>query len=459
MLPRSAKIAVRAEILETGKEIYSYNAKVPMIPASNLKLLISGCALFNFGPGYRFKTVVLGEKVGSNGELPGDLVLRGSGDPTWNVDFYPKPLLPLTKLAEQLKQAGVQKVSGDLVVDDTFFDREFTGKGWKSRYQWEDYATEVAALSLNKNIVNLTVLPGPRIGAPAQFSMNPPNHLLTIVNHAWTSQSRSDIRTQRDRTKNSVVVSGPISINSQGVGVSFNIHNPPMLVASAFYQILKSEGIQIQGKARAVRPYEISLVSKLTQLAEVESPPLLAIIRRLDKESDNFLAEHLFRNLGAKKYGKGSIHNSALAVSNCLNNLGLTGTPVTLADGSGLSEQDRVSALTLVRLLKAVSSLPIGADFRNSLPQGGVDGTLEDRLKDIPVQAKTGAIRGVSSLSGYVINRSGQTVVFSILINQFPGSSERARRIIDSMVRIFADTGDTSHFPLKNRDVSLFSGR
>ncbi len=435
----NSRVGIRVEVLGTRKEVFSYNPRIPLIPASNLKILTTSCALLTLGPEYHFTTTLLGNPI-QNGHLQGNLVLRGSGDPTWSKDFYPDPTTPLVTLARKLKESGLQTVDGDLVVDDSTFGREFTGEGWKVRYQWEEYAAEIAALSLNKNEVKVTVVPGGHVGAPTQVSFWPKNHLLQVINHSFTSGHGSALSYSRNRLKNQIVLSGPLSIYNRGISFPFNVHAPPLLVGSAFLETLKSHGIEVKGRVRTIRDDEIGKDLKLQTLMQVNSPPLLSIVHRLNKESDNFLAEHVFRTLGATDFGKGTIRNSAKAVTNCLDEFGLKESPVVLADGSGLSDQNRVSPQTLVSVLQAMAGSPLGESFRATLPQACQDGTLDERLCGVSAQAKTGAIRGVNSLSGYVVTNSGQTLVFSIILNRYSCSSECGRQLIDTIIRALAQS-------------------
>lgn len=438
-LLRGVRVGIDAEILGSRKKVFSYHAATAMIPASNQKLLTSACALINLGSGYRFATRVLGGEI-RNKHLQGNLILQGSGDPTWSKAFYANPSKPLIILGQTLKNEGLEEVDGDLVVDDSVFDRQYVGRGWKARYEWEDYAAEVGGLSINNNEVKISVLPDLHIGRSGKVFLYPDNRVLHVVNQTWTAHGRSIISFHRDRFNNQITILGPINVHSRGYYSSFNIHNPPLLVGSAFGQILKRLGIRITGKIRLIGSYEKSRDAGLAPLAKVESPPLLELVRRMNKESDNFLAEHLFRREGASAFGKGSVFNGERAVRHCLAQLGFSRVNLKMVDGSGLSDLNRVSPAVFVDVLQGITQHEDGAVFENTLPRGGVDGTLEDRLSNVNVHAKTGAIRGANSLSGYLKTKQGQTVVFSIILNNFSFSSETARNIIDRIVNILAES-------------------
>lgn len=433
---KGINVGVDVELLGSHKQIFSYNASHPMIPASNMKIITSGCALERFGPDYRFLTTVRGNPI-QNGIMDGNLILKGSGDPTWNGDFYPNATSPLDMLAQKLKEEGLREVTGDLVVDDSIFDHEFIGYGWKDRYEWDDYASEAAGLSLNYNQVVVSIVPG-FTGGPAQITLWPDNQALLVINHAVTTPGPSALYIHRDRLENEVTVSGRIGAYSKGTSFTFNIHDPPLFVGSAFKAILKKDGIDVLGGVREIRQVELGQDRRDPVLASLYSPPLLKIIHDLNKNSVNFLAEHLFRALAASRFGKGTIAGGDRAVCDCLTSFGIRQPYVVMADGSGLSSLDRVSPHTLVTVLQSLAVRSIGPLFKKTLPVGGVDGTLEGRLSGVHVEAKTGAIRHVSSLSGYVVTRYGQTLVFSIILNNFPYSAGEADDLIDEMVRIVA---------------------
>jgi D-alanyl-D-alanine carboxypeptidase/D-alanyl-D-alanine-endopeptidase (penicillin-binding protein 4) len=435
----SVHVGMELELLGSRKVIFSYNAHQSMIPASNLKILTTGCTLLNFGPNYRFTTFVMGNGIDNHGILQGDLILKGSGDPTWNTDFYPTATTPLEKLADVLKEHGLKEVAGDLVVDDSIFSREFTGIGWKKRYEWEDYASQIAGVSLNYNQVLVSVLPGKAIGDPVQVEVYPPNDVLHVINHASTTSGYSALYIHRQQRENQVEISGHLSRNNRGVSFSFNIFNPPLFVGSVFKEILAQKGIHVLGHVREIRSYEMGKISGDPIWAEIQSPPLLKIVRFLNKNSINFLAEHLFRALGAHLYGKGSLLSGKEAVCSCLSSLHVSYKKLVMKDGSGLSDLDRVTPHMLVSFLQAIATKKAGIFLKSTFPKGGVDGTLQYRLNGVKVQAKTGAIRHVSSLSGYLTTRYGQTVVFSIILNNFSFSADEADILIDKMVRAIAD--------------------
>ena len=433
---RGAKIGVYVQLLGTHKTLFSYHANEPFIPASNLKILTTSAALVTLGPDYRFVTRVLGGKI-KNGALEGNLILKGGGDPTWNSHFFPSPLDPLKHIAKELRKKGIKEVDGDLVVDDSLFSHQFTGIGWKYRYRWASYAEEISALSLNNNRIRVTVLPESYGGAPIRVVFWPPCHVIHVSNHAWTSDNGTSLSISRHKIGNRLIVYGHIYRYSNGIAFPFNVQDPPLFVGSAFKSVLRKYGIRVIGRVREIRPEEIETENRLGVLATFYSPRLIVIVRHLLKWSVNFLAEHIFRMIGAADYGKGSIQSGEEAVVKFLNDYGILHHGLVMDDGSGLSGFDRVSPRTLVEVMQKMASLPVGPIFRNALNTGN-EGTLEGRLAGVNVRAKDGAIRHVSSLTGYVVTTYGQTLVFSIIFNHFGMSEYNADGYVDQIVRTLA---------------------
>ncbi len=153
---QNGKVGVYIQVLKTGRVVYSENALKPMIPASNLKVVTTAAALDLLGPDFRYLTELRGGAADAQGVLHGDLYLKGQGDPTMCLP-YVAPTAPWKFFVKNLKDKGVRRIEGDLVGDDSAFDREYIGQGWFDRYLLDSYAAPVSALSLNSNVVELTI--------------------------------------------------------------------------------------------------------------------------------------------------------------------------------------------------------------------------------------------------------------------------------------------------------------
>jgi D-alanyl-D-alanine carboxypeptidase/D-alanyl-D-alanine-endopeptidase (penicillin-binding protein 4) len=347
--------------LATGKAVYSRNASLPLLPASNEKLAVTYAALTALGPSFRIETDVLGEGRQVDSTWEGDLVLKGYGDPT---------LVPgdLTVLAKQVRAAGVTRVTGRVLADESWFDARRTAPGWKASFYIEE---------------------------------SPPLSALIV-----------------DRGR---------------VG-RYTSHDPALAAAGLFRAELVRAGVRVSG-GTAHGVAEDSAVP----LAVIDSAPLRAIVRWMDRVSDNFEAEMLLKQLGAVHAERGTTSAGVGVVTGLLTQAGVPMAGVRLVDGSGLSLLDRFTTNALVSLLMVMwNDAGVRPELLAALPVAGRSGTLVDRMRGTPaagiVLAKTGTTSNASALSGFV----GDRYVFSILQNGWPISWTWARIAQDRFAAVLA---------------------
>jgi D-alanyl-D-alanine carboxypeptidase/D-alanyl-D-alanine-endopeptidase (penicillin-binding protein 4) len=351
--------AVAIDLL-TGQTLFARNPDLPLAPASNEKLLVTYGALVSLGPGYRFRTQVLGRGHRSGDVWDGDLVLKGFGDPTLTT-------AEIRLLARQLRRQGIRRVTGRVLGDESWFDGLRTAPGWKpSFYLWE----------------------------------SPPISALVVDGDVYE---------------------GHLALR------------PALAAAGTFRRQLRLAGIEA-GRATVGRA-----PPGATELAEVRSQPLASVVRDMDQSSDNFTAEMLVKEIGAED-GDGGTTAAGLAV--VMRDLGAAGVPlagVRMADGSGLSLDDRVTARALSALLLVIWRDPkLEPIVWRALPVAGMSGTLRDRLDSRPtrgaVRAKTGTTDLATALSGYVRRR----YAFAVLDNGYPVSWLASRRAQDRFATALA---------------------
>ena len=349
--------------LDHSRIVYRHNPGVPFRPASNEKITVAVTALDRLGPQFRIPTVVLSKGVfdGAAGVLHGSLFLKGYGDPWLRTSR-------LELLVARLRAAGIRKVTGRILGDESYFDRVRVGPGWKPSF-YKVESPPLSALVVDRGHVG---------------------------RHMWDQPARA--------------------------------------AAFVFRRALKAGGIAAPGDiGRRAAPADA------TMLARVRSRYLTKIVTRMDHVSDNFFAEMLLKQIGKHERGEGSTKAGTAVVRAELRQRGVTMTGLRIADGSGLSLYDRLTARALGELLiSATSDSAIGSDFVASLPIAGVNGTLEDRMERLPayrhVFAKTGTTDLASALSGYVRTR----YVFSILQNGSPIPYYYARKAQDRFAQVLA---------------------
>lgn len=458
-----------------GQMLYERDADKAFMPASNMKLYTTAAALDAFGPAHKFKTSVYATSpVSRRGEIRGDLILYGRGDPnlsprfdTDDPDRYNelKPasqINAIERLADQVKRAGVRIVFGDLVGDDSYFAGDLLGPSW----EWDDlqfsYGAEVSALTANDNVATFQCAPGARVGAAPVITVQPLTGYLKIVNHAQTTANgATKIGVHRPFDSNTVEFFGFIPLRTHGRPISIAVHDPARYAAFLLKEALGRRGVVVRGEVRSVNalarltdPFD---ETKLEELASVQSVPMSEILKVVNKESQNLHTEILLRQLGVLRrrqqqelkdldeYGR-PVHTASLgndARKEFLTKAGVDVTSLSLKDGSGLARQDLITPRSTARLLEYMATHPHFAVFRESLPIAGVDGTLERRMLKSPaagvVRAKTGSLSYVNALSGYLTTRQGVALIFSFVANNYTGPGRDATQVMDEICNLLVE--------------------
>jgi D-alanyl-D-alanine carboxypeptidase/D-alanyl-D-alanine-endopeptidase (penicillin-binding protein 4) len=356
--------------LGSRRLLFSFNGDIARSPASTEKLYTTSTALARFGPTGVLETQVLGAGVpDALGVWHGNLYLRGGGDPTFGSQdfqnrYYGAAPATVTKLARVLESAGITKVDGSIVGDESLFDvlRGTPPSGWAFNV---DIGAPLSALSFDRG----------RSGADG----------------------------------------------------------PAAFAASQLAATLRSDGVEVSGRSIAGPS-----PPGLTPLATVDSPPMSNLVALTNGPSDNFFAETLIKDIGARFGGAGSTAAGAAVVRRWLAGFGIG---ARVSDGSGLDRADRSSPHQFVTLLRVVAATPIGDALKASLPIAGRSGTLMHRMRGTTAagrcQAKTGTLGDVSALAGYCSSSGGDTLAFAFLMNRV-SDVLLARTLQDRMAAILA---------------------
>jgi D-alanyl-D-alanine carboxypeptidase/D-alanyl-D-alanine-endopeptidase (penicillin-binding protein 4) len=414
-------VGVYIKSLTTGRILYSFNPAKPLSPASNMKVVTSAAALEELGPDFRYTTVVKGPHMTiSHAILEGNVYLVGSGDPTFHDLFVDDPVHPLRALAMQLRESGVRIIAGDVVGNDSIFDREFLGLGWKEDYLMNAYAAPCGALSLNGNLMELLIAGGGIFPYP------------TGGESQLTRNSHKTGRFYVTRTDRKLAWGGALP---EKFHCAFPVMNPSLFTTKAFYNVLRVAGVHVRGRVRLVTCEELPSVREKSEIMALwSSPPLEEIVAMMNKKSHNFIAEQVFRTVGAHACNVGSRSRSAKAVADFVGKTGAGTEGLVVADGSGLSAKNRISARQLAAVLEYMYRSPHRAAFMESLARPGRMGTLSHRLRGYDIYAKTGSIRGVSSLSGYLRTRRGEMIVFAVITFNEKGRLGNAKTVENAIV-------------------------
>jgi D-alanyl-D-alanine carboxypeptidase/D-alanyl-D-alanine-endopeptidase (penicillin-binding protein 4) len=435
-------LAVRVVELGSHQLDYTYRAEAPMVPASNQKLLTTAAALSLLGPGYTFETQVgIRGTLGADGLLAGDLAVRGAGDPTISGRENGDPYAPFRRWAAALRGRGVHRVAGDLYLEHGLFAGPVVHPDWPPEQRQWWYEAPVAALSFNDNCQLLRGWGGRRPGAFGILELVPRLDVLRLQNRLRTVRRGARWTVLRQPASRLVEVSGSVAPAGPPLEVWVTVPDPVAYFGEALRAALAEEGIDVIGRTVSVQ----RLPGPWWELVHSHRTLLVSALEVTNKRSQNFYAESLFKLLGARLCGTGSWDGGARVVSDFLaRRVGVPRDQFQVADGSGMSRNDRVTARALTQLLEHMFHQRWGVEFMRSLPYAGEpDASLHQRLTDPPyrgnVFAKTGTIGGVSTLSGYAKGRSGRIYAFSILAN---GASSWAGRVAqDRLVELLVDNG------------------
>ncbi|HEV7644710.1 MAG TPA: D-alanyl-D-alanine carboxypeptidase/D-alanyl-D-alanine-endopeptidase [Pyrinomonadaceae bacterium] len=459
---RRGQVGIKVASLDSGKTMFEENAEKYFMPASNMKIFTVGTALVRLTPDFRFSTsVYAATKPDADGVIKGDLTIYGRGDPSLAAAFNNGDYLKaFNDLADKIVQAGVKRVEGGLVGDESYFTDGPIPAGW----EWDDlqwyYGAEVSSLTANDNSIDVTAKPGASVGAIANVTLGPAVPGVTLRNKVFTSAAgaKRDLGVFRPLGQNIFEVTGSIPINDEGklanVG-SVAITRPAEAFVKMLRQVLEQKGVTVTGATRSTDAKERAVASSTAwvEITKLESPPLSVIAANTLKPSQNLYTELILRAMGETigdktKGKKNSFQLGVGVVDGFIKQAGVADGSVLMNDASGLSRHDLITPAAVVQFHTYMSRHQYSNIWRDAMPIGGVDGTLKNRLKNPAtmnnVRAKTGTLDQVSALSGYLTTASGEKLVFSIMTNAIPSSSLR-QSTIDEIVLLLANYNGKSN--------------
>jgi D-alanyl-D-alanine carboxypeptidase/D-alanyl-D-alanine-endopeptidase (penicillin-binding protein 4) len=450
-----AQWGVKVVSLDSGRTLFERNADKLLKPASNAKLYTAALALDRLGPDYRIKTsFYTASKPDGEGVIHGDLLVYGRGDPSFSARFnagdYQKALQPVV---DALLTAGVKKIDGGIIGDESCF----RGAPFGSEWTWEDlqeyYGAPASALTFQDNVIDLMFKPG-RAGDPGEIVTLPETSIVTFINRTQTvpPDTFGRIRLYRPLGESVVHAWGSISLRSAGEAESVSVPKPALWFVTMLKKALEKRGVTVTGGVsqedwltREVSP--IAWAS-LTEVVAIPSRPLAEIVKQTLKPSENLYAQLLWLQVGAQAEaaqgasGRSTAAEGLAEMQKFLHSAGISRNTAQLDEGSGLSRACLVTPSATVQLLTFMSTNRCRDQFVDALPVAGVDGTLRNRFKGTVaagnLRAKTGSLGGVNNLSGYVTTAGKEKLVFSIMLNNYRDESE-GRAAIDAVALQLAE--------------------
>lgn len=416
-LPYGTQVGIAAKNLTTNEIIADYQSDIFMLPASTQKVFTALAAKLSLAEDFRFQTALLTNGKVENSVLKGDLIARFSGDPDLTSG-------QLNQLLAQLKQQGITKIEGNLILDSTVFTSHDRGLGWV----WNDltmcFNSPPAAINIDNNCFYVDLDANQPNGQLAKVNV-PTAYPVQVFSQAYVVEGAEANYCQLDvvvSDNNRYQVKGCLARQAKPFGLSFAVQDPTAFGALRIQNDLKRLGIAFNGKVQqANQPQKGKL------LAEHFSKPLPELIRKMMKKSDNQIADSLFRTIANQQHNRpASFQLASLSLRNLLKTkTGLDFNNSVIADGSGLSRYNQISANTMLQALEIIAQNDKTLQLKETFPIAGIDGTLAGRgsLTQAPLAnnliAKTGALKGVYNLAGFMQNAKGEQIAFVQFINGY----------------------------------------
>jgi serine-type D-Ala-D-Ala carboxypeptidase/endopeptidase (penicillin-binding protein 4) len=495
---------VRVETAD-GTVLYDRNGGKGFVPASNMKIFATAAALDLLGPEFTYETRL--ESVGtitSNGVLEGDLVIVGSGDPSlgaWHPDEERDSRVLLADWVAKVQAAGITAVTGSVLGDGRCFTAEYYCPSWMYGDLTYWYGAGSSGLAIEENAYRCVITPGAKVGDPATIRAAPETSYFRIINETRTVEAGGKDTadsTWQETEGNTKRFVGTIALDKEAIHERGSVWDGAGYAACLLHEALVRQGIAVRGAPLNMRTPGIAErvdgadPARRKVLAVTTSPPLRELVKVVNKGSHNFFADQILRTIGLQRAQEGSFAAGAKAVRDWLEAIGAPQPDAfKMHDGSGLARNSVVQPQQTCHVLRRIRGWTVGRTneaggkvleasartlpgptsdtapprssriesgpchpvsgtageaFLESLPIGGVDGTLRERLKDPAtagkVHAKTGYISGMRALSGYVTDAAGEELVFSMMCNQYTVPTSEVNAAQDAACKALAGYGN-----------------
>lgn len=411
----------------TGKTLYERRADEAFPPASTTKLFSAAAALLKLGSNYEFITQIKAKKpLMPDGKLMGNIYVQFSGDPSLTIE-------DLQQLIADLKANGIHSIDGDVVIDNSRFQKPNYALGWSSDSLVWYFAPPITSVILNENKIALSLTSNQTMGALAQIALAPEetikipiqSDLVTVTNAV--AETECQIQVNMDE-QNKLMLTGCWPYQEKPVTLKVALKNPDYLAEQIITERLKSEGINLTGKV-----VKGAMPSDVEPLVVHRSKPLSELLKAVLQDSNNIYAESITKTLGAEQFQRGTFQSGILAIKEILKTTGIDFTKMKLYDGSGLSRYNLITPNQFARLLFSLyHDASVSEVYRNTLATFGESGTLKSHtINTGKIQAKTGSLLNVSTLSGYIKTSRQRDLIFVIMIDHVMQDSQTIHQFQD----------------------------
>lgn len=432
LLPSGSNLSLLIDDMTDNIPLVDFHSELLTLPASTQKIITALAAMLELGPDFRYRTTFESNSKISNGILHGDLIAHFRGDPTFSRS-------QLVNMIEQLKQQGIKKITGNLIIDSSVFASHDKASGWSWNNLAHCYNAPPSAAILDRNCFNVTIKSADKQFGIAKVTV-PSSIPVSVTSQIVTYTQRKDMKyceldvTLHDNLR--YQLSGCMLSYKQPINLSFAIQNGNEYVGKVIKNSLSKMGITFNGKIIQ----QSSTINRGNILAENKSVPLPELLTIMLKQSDNLIADSLFRTLGNHYYKKpGTWRNGRDAVSAILlNKAGIKLNNAVIADGSGLSKDNLVSARLLLEILHYIARNDNKLNMIAMMPIAGHDGTLRNRKSftrtalEGKLIAKTGSLKGVYNLAGFITTAKGHKIAFVQLLSGYSSENQQALNQFES---------------------------
>lgn len=434
--------------VQSGNKLLSVNPDLSLIPASTIKIVNTGCALNILGKDFKYETILqYSGNIDDNGRLNGNIYIQGSGDPTFGSAFMDgaKDIDEIYYTwVDSIKNIGINKVNGRIIIDESVFDNELVPREWT----WEDignyYGAGSSGFTVNENRYTVYFKPGEAVGDPVKILYTDPLlPWIDFINQLTTAKPKTgdNVYILGSPFSNTRWLTGTIPAGVEKFGVHGSMPDPAYFGAKYFHDILISEGISIKEKpttSRILQENDSFEVIERYTIANHYSPELNSIIKRINTNSVNTYAENLLKTIAYNEQNNGTLDAGIESIKKYWSTQGIDIQGFNLYDGSGLAQKNRITPRQMAQILLAMTSSPYGESFMESLAVAGRSGTLSHLFRGMISQdiliAKSGFLSNVIAYAGYTKTRNGNSVAFVFIVNDYSNSTIMMRNKILSVL-------------------------
>lgn len=450
-LMKNASWGVMVMEASSGKVIAAHNEKLLLTPASLMKAITTGAGFIQLGANYRFTTKLLYTgQISADSVLNGNLIIEACGDPT--ICSYrwaqTRPETVFSHFASKIKEAGINKITGNITIDQSAFDDMQVSPNWNWGDMGNYFGAGSSALAFNENIIHFWLNSPNSVGAQTTIdSIYPHTPNVEYRNYAKTAASNTgdNVNIYSSPTGNVIELRGTIPAGRTSFLIKGANFKPEITFANEFIRFLNSNGIHTTQEVKQIdfRAIPDTSIHPIL-ITNYYSPAYSVIAGFTNKVSHNMFAEAILKELGRQRFGTGSYYTGVRAIDQILAKHGITQQEIINVDGSGLSRNNLITPAFLCKFFRIMSKSNVYNNYYKSLPEAGESGTIGGMFKGTAaahnLRAKSGSIERVRSYGGYVTNKKGKRLTFAVIVNNFNEKQSSIKNELEKLMIAIAES-------------------